>query len=86
MNNRASKILTLAILGLFSFSLISLEYFQPNKNNHLQDLTVQVKELQQSTEDNASDFQIVFSNAITTLNDLASVTALIANHTDNNKS
>ena len=85
MNNWASKLLTLTILGLFSFSLILVEYFQPNKDINLQDLIVQVKELQQTTEDNASDFQIVFSNTITFLNNLASINASITPHTDNNK-
>ena len=85
MNKWALKILTLTILGLFSFSLISLEYFEPEKNNHLQDLIVQVKELQRSTEDKSSNFQIVFSNAISTLNNIASINALITPHTDNNK-
>ncbi len=84
MKNWASKILTLTILGVFSLSLISMEYIQPKKTDHLQNLIIQVKELRQTTEDNTSDFQIVFSKAISTLNDIASPNTLITAHTDEN--
>ena len=84
MNNWAAKILTLTILGIFSLSLISMEYIQPKKTDHLQSLIIQVKELRQTAEDNSSDFQTVFSKAISTLNDVASSNTLITTHTDEN--
>lgn len=82
MNNWASKLSTLTILGFFIFSLISLDHFQPKKTNYLQDLIIKVQELEQSTEDNTVDFQIVFSNAISTLQETASLHALITTQTD----
>ncbi len=87
MNNWATKILTLTIVGFFTFSLISLECFKPKKSNSLEDLIVKVQELEKSTENNTSDFQIVFSNAISTLQNTASLHALITTRTypDNNK-
>ena len=84
MKNWASKILTLTILGVFSLSLISMEYIQPKKTDHLQSLIIQVKELRQTAEDNSSDFQTVFSKTISTLNDIASPNTLVTAHTDEN--
>ena len=87
MNNWASKILTLTILGCFTLSLISLEYFHPRKTNNLKDLIITVQEFEKSTDDSTSDFQIVFSNVISTLQDTASVYDLVSprTHTDNSK-
>ena len=84
MKNWASKILTLTILGVFSLSLISMEYIQPKKTDHLQSLIIQVKELRQTAEDNSSDFQTVVSKTISTLNDIASPNILVTAHTDEN--
>ena len=66
------KLLNITILGIFMFSLISMEQLKFQETNQLQDLITHVKELNKTTQDNSSDFQIVFSDTISILKDISS--------------
>ena len=80
MNNWASKILTITILGFFVFSLISMEHFQPKKINNLQSLIAQAQKLEESSEDITADFKSSFCNTITVLQEVAGLQTVVTRH------